>query len=395
MGKYRSYTRSTIALWILGLTSFGIGLDEFVIPALLPDIAQTFQVTIVAAGFLVTAYALGVAVGGPFLIVATLRMQRKRLLLGLVGFFVLGNVLCATAPTYTLLLIGRLVVALVHGAFVGVASVVAIGLVAPSKSAHAISIVIGGFTLATVLGVPLGTWVGQVYGWRAVFWCTAAITAITWGGIAITLPKRSAKNTDIPNLSLEIKALRRPQVLLALAMTAFGFGGLFAAYTYIAPILEQITGIAPGTTPFILLFFGIGGVVGNTIGGKAASKSLMFTLIVFLGTLAVTLAIFPFTSRNPLAATLTIFVLGATSFGATPGLQTRVINKAKDAPYLASTLNITAFNFGNALGAFSGGLMVQSPLGLASAPWAGAFLTFIGVAAAAYSIKLEKLALSK
>ncbi|MEO0377839.1 MAG: MFS transporter [Cyanobacteria bacterium P01_A01_bin.17] len=260
MGTHRRYTRSTIALWILGLTSFGIGLDEFVIPALLPDIAQTFQVTIVAAGFIVTAYALGVAVGGPFLIVATLRMQRKRLLLGLIGCFVLGNILCATAPTYNLLLVGRLVVALVHGAFVGVASVVAINLVAPSRSAYAISVVIGGFTLATVLGVPLGTWIGQVYGWRAVFWGTAAITAITWFGIAITLPKRSAKNTDVPNLSLELKALQRPQVLLALAMTAFGFGGLFAAYTYIAPILEQITGIAPSITPFVLLFFGIGGV---------------------------------------------------------------------------------------------------------------------------------------
>lgn len=390
MKKHRSYMRSTIALWTLGLTSFGIGLDEFVIPALLPDIARTFQVTIVAAGFLVTAYALGVAVGGPILIVATLRMQRKRLLLGLVGFFVLGNVLCATASTYDLLLVGRLVVALVHGAFVGVASVVAIGLVKPSKSAYAISIVIGGFTLATVLGVPLGTWIGQVYGWRAVFWGTAAITAITWFGIAITLPKRSTKGTNIPNLSLEIKALQRPQVLLALTMTAFGFGGLFGAYTYIAPILEQITGFAPSNIPFVLLLFGIGGVVGNTIGGKAASKSLMPTLIVFLGTLAVTLFIFPFTSRNSLTAILTVFVLGATSFGATPGLQTRVIDKAKDAPYLASTLNITAFNFGNALGAFLGGLVVESSLGLGSAPWAGAFLTLIGVLAAVWSVRLER-----
>ena len=391
MKEHRGYMRSRIALWTLGLTSFGIGLDEFVIPALLPDIAQTFQVTIVAAGFLVTAYALGVAVGGPFLIVATLRMQRKRLLLGLVGFFVLGNVLCATASTYNLLLVGRLVVALVHGAFVGVASVVAIGLVKPSKSAYAISIVIGGFTLATVLGVPLGTWIGQVYGWRAVFWGTAAITAITWFGIAVTLPMRSTRGTNIPNLSLEIKALQRPQVLLALAMTAFGFGGLFGAYTYIAPILEQITGFAPGTIPFVLLLFGIGGVVGNTIGGKAASKSLMPTLIIFLSTLAVTLFIFPFTSRNSLTATLTVFVLGATSFGATPGLQTRVINKAKDAPYLASTLNITAFNLGNALGAFLGGLVVESSLGLGSAPWAGAFLTLIGVLAAVWSVRLERL----
>lgn len=390
MRKNRSNLRSTLALWTLTLTSFGIGLGEFVILGLLPEVAQTFRVTIVAAGLLVTGYALGVAVGGPLLTVATLRMSRKSLLLWLIALFALGNIFCALAPTYNFLMIGRLMAALVHGAFVGVASVVATGLVPPPKAAGAVATVIGGFTLATVLGVPLGTWIGQTYGWRSIFWGITVIAAIAWAGTAITLPQSSSENMGVLNLGSEIKTLRRPQVLLALATTAFGFGGLFAAYTYITPILQQITGFAPRTVPFLLLLFGIGAVVGNVLGGKAAERAVMPTLLTFLGTLAVALALFPLTSHNKLTATITIFLLGAASFGATPGLQTRVIDKARDAPYLASTLNITAFNLGNALGAFLGGVVVESSLGLAAASWAGALLTLGGVLVAAWSTLLER-----
>ena len=370
--------RSHPALWALMLLTFSIGVGEFVVLGLLPEVSADLGVSVPAAGWLVTGYALGVAIGGPILAVTTMRVPRRTLLGVLGAVFLVGTIACALAPTYWALMAGRVLASLAHGAFVGAAVVIATRLVAPDREGAAVAAVIGGFTAATVVGVPLGTFLGQAFGWRAVFWAIAAVSVAGWLAMMTLLP-RSGKAEPLPDLRREVVALGRPTVLAALATTALGFGGLFAAYTYIALFLRDVSGFGAGAIPFLLLVFGIGAVVGNLIGGRLADRALVPSVMGLLATLAATLVLLPVLGGSQVMAAALLFVMGGAAFGATPGLQLRVVEEARDAPYLSSTMNVTAFNVGNAAGAFLGGFVIARTGDVGLAPMAGAALAMLAV----------------
>ncbi|WP_114391316.1 MFS transporter [Notoacmeibacter marinus] len=368
--------RSHPALWALMVFTFSLGVGEFVVLGLLPEVANDLGVSVPSAGWLVTGYALGVAIGGPILAITTMRVPRRSLLAVLGVVFLAGTFICAIAPTYVVLMLGRILASLTHGAFVGAAVVVATRLVSPEREGAAVAAVIGGFTAATVVGVPLGTFVGQAFGWRSVFWAIAAVALLGWAAMMLLLPK-SRGAEPLPDLQREFAALARPTVLAALATTALGFGGLFAAYTYIALFLTDVSGFATSSVPFLLLVFGIGAVIGNTIGGRLADRAVVPTVLGLLSILAATLVLLPILGSSQVMTAILLLVMGGAAFGATPGLQLRVVSEARDAPYLSSTMNVTAFNIGNAMGAFLGGLLIAQSGSLALAAWAGAAMAVL------------------
>ncbi|OPH56338.1 arabinose transporter permease [Paenibacillus ferrarius] len=369
---------SQFALYALTIGAFAIGMTEFIIMGLLPEVASNLHVSIPSAGLLITGYALGVALGAPFITIATHRMQRKALLILLMVIFIAGNALAAVSPNYTVLMIARIIAALTHGSFFGVGSVVAASLVPKEKRAGAIAIMFTGLTLANILGVPIGTFLGQAYGWRSTFWVITLMGVIALAGIILLVPKVKAEPSS---LRQELGVLRRPVVHVALLMTIFGFGGVFTAFTYISPILVDITGFSPSSVSYILVLFGVGITIGNIYGGKLADRKLMPSLIGFLILLAVVLAVFTLTDHNKVLALITVFVLGIAAFGIVPGLQLHMLNTAKEAPTLASTLNIAAFNLGNALGAYLGGVVIDYQFGggLQAVPWVAALVTCLGI----------------
>ncbi|MGN4425908.1 MFS transporter [Bacillus cereus group sp. MYBK30-1] len=369
---------STVALYALTLGAFAIGLTEFIIMGLLPEVAESMQVSIPMAGFLVTGYALGVAIGAPIITVATHKMKRKELLLFLMILFIAGNALAAVAPNYTILMLARILAALTHGTFFGVGSVIAAELVPKEKRAGAIAIMFTGLTLANILGVPMGTFLGQAYGWRSTFWSITIIGVIALIGIAILVPKVKAAQSS---LLQELEVLRRPAVHVALLMTIFGFGGVFTAFTYISPILVDITGFSPKSVSYILVLFGIGITIGNIYGGKLADRKLLSSLIGILLMLSIVLALFSITDQYKILTLFTVFIFGIAAFGTVPGLQLHMLNTAKEAPTLASTLNIAAFNLGNALGAYIGGVVIDLKIGggLPAVPVVASLVTVVGV----------------
>ncbi len=373
-----SSKRSTIALYALTLGAFAIGMTEFIIMGLLPEVAANLQVSIPMAGLLITGYALGVAIGAPFITIATHRLPRKALLLLLMVIFIAGNALAALAPNYSVLMLARILAALTHGSFFGVGSVIASQLVPKEKRAGAIAIMFTGLTLANILGVPIGTFFGQAYGWRSTFWLITVIGIIALIGIIVLVPKVKSASSS---LNQELGVLRRPTVHVALLMTVFGFGGVFTAFTYIAPILVDITGFSPGSVSYILVLFGVGITLGNIYGGKLADRSLLPSLLGILLLLAVVLALFSLTDQNKMLALITVFILGVAAFGTVPGLQLHMLNMAKEAPTLASTLNIAAFNLGNAMGAYIGGVVIDAGIGggLPAVPWVASLVTVIGI----------------
>ncbi|MFC0110925.1 MFS transporter [Kibdelosporangium aridum] len=376
------------ALLALAIGAFGIGTTEFVIMGLLPEVAATYSVSIPSAGLLISGYALGVVVGAPLLTAAGSRWSRKRLLIGLMALFIAGNVLAAIAPTYGLLMTGRIVAALSHGAFFGVGSVVAASLVAPAKQASAIAMMFTGLTVANVLGVPLGTALGQALGWRSTFWAVAILGVIGLVGIIALVPDLPKDTTT--NLRHELAVFKRPQVWLALAMTALGFAGVFASFTYIAPMMTEVAGFSSGMVTWLLVLFGVGLVAGNLFGGKAADKTLMPSLYGILAALAVVLAVFTFTAHAQIPAAITILLFGAAGFATVAPLQARVMDKAEGAPALASAANIAAFNLGNAGGAWLGGLAIDKGLGYTAPNWIGALLAIAGLGVALYSGLLDR-----
>ncbi len=359
-----------IPLLALAISAFAIGTTEFLIMGLLPDVARDLGVTIPAAGLLVTGYALGVAVGAPVLAVLTSRMPRKLALQLLMGVFIIGNVLCALADNYSLLMVARVVASFAHGSFFGIGAVVAASLVPQEKRASAIALMFTGLTLATVLGVPFGTAIGQQYGWRVAFWIVSALGVISLIGVSALVPNKH--DSGPVSLGHEVRVLRDPQVWMALGMTVLGFGGVFVVFTYIAPILEQVSGFSPRGVTLMLVLFGVGLTLGNTLGGKLADRALMPSLMGILVALAVVMAIFTKTSHSSVAAASTLFVWGVAAFATVPPLQMRVVAKAAAAPNLASTLNIGAFNMGNALGAWLGGLAIERGVALDALPWVAA-----------------------
>ena len=362
-----------IPLLALALSAFAIGTTEFVIMGLLPDVARDLAVSIPSAGLLVSGYALGVAAGAPLLAVLTSKLPRKAALQALMIVFIVGNMLCAVAGDYRMLMIARVVTSFAHGSFFGIGAVVAASLVAREKQASAIALMFTGLTLANVLGVPFGTFVGQSFGWRLTFWIVAALGVLSLAGIAALVPNRH--DAGPVGLAREVRVLREPQVWLALAMTVLGFGGVFVVFTYIAPILEQIGGFSPRAVTMVLVLFGAGLTVGNVVGGKLADRALMPSLMGILVLLALVMGVFAKTSHLAVPAAVTVFVWGIAAFATVPPLQMRVVEKASHAPHLASTLNIGAFNIGNALGAWLGGLALTHGVGLDALPWVAAAVT--------------------
>ena len=377
-----------LALFALAVAAFGIGTTEFVIMGLLPDVARDLAVSIPDAGLLITGYALSVVFGAPILAVGTANMPRKATLLGMTLMFILGNILCALAPNYATLMAARVVTALCHGAFFGIGSVVAAGLVAPNKRAQAIALMFTGLTLANVLGVPLGTALGQYAGWRSTFWAVSVIGVIAAIAQWLWLPKDIAM--DKANLASEFKVLGKINVLLALGMSVLASTSLFSVFTYIAPILQDITGVSPHGVTIMLLLFGVGLTAGSMLGGRLADSRLLPSLVAMALATAVVLAAFTQTSHSAIPAAITLVLWGIFAFALCPILQLLIIDQAHEAPNLGSTLNQSAFNLGNAAGAWIGGLVVASGADLSDLPWTGALVSGLTVLTALLFIYLQR-----
>ncbi|MGY4434996.1 DHA1 family inner membrane transport protein [Bradyrhizobium sp. F1.13.1] len=376
-----SASTSRLPLLALALASFGIGTTEFVIMGLLPDVAGDLGVTIPHAGFLVTGYALSVAFGSPLLAVATARMERRRALLLLISIFILGNLLCALAPNYALLMAARIVTALCHGAFFGLGAVVAATLVPEQRKVQAIAMMFAGLTLANVLGVPFGTALGEAVGWRNTFWAVVVIGFAAAFALYAWLPR------DLPAPRMrfihEARSLGSTQVILAMLISVAVSASLFSVFTYITPILENVTVISPHEVTFMLLLFGTGLTAGNFIGGWLGDWKLMPSVIGILALLIPVLGLFTLTTASLMPAAATVFCWGFLAFALVSPLQMRVVNEAAQAPNLASTLNQGAFNLGNAAGAWVGGLALTEGLAYRELPWIG-----VALAAVAFTLSL-------
>ncbi|GIG36455.1 MFS transporter [Cellulomonas pakistanensis] len=371
-----------LALLALALGGFGIGLTEFVIMGLLPEVAASFDVSEPVAGYLISGYAVAVAVGAVALTAAVTRLDRKRVLTGLMVLFIAGNLLSATAPTYGVMLTGRIVAALCHGAFFGIGAVVAAGLVAPERRAGAVATMFAGLTTANVLGVPFGTLLGQQLGWRSTFWAITAIGVVALVGILVLVPGARARDgAPAASLRTELAAFREPQVWWSVVLTVLGYGGMFGAFTYIAFTLTDVSGFAASTVPWLLVVFGAGMFAGNLAGGRAADRSVTRTLASVLVVLTVVLVAFALTAGSRPLTVVWLVLMGAAGFATVPALQMRIMRHAEGAPTLASGANIAAFNIGNALGAWVGGVTIGAGLGYTSPIWAGAAITVLGLGA--------------
>lgn len=365
-----------VALLALALSAFAIGTTEFVIMGLLPEVAGDLRVSIPSAGWLISGYALGVAIGAPIMALLTARLPRKKTLILLMSIFIIGNALCALAYTYNLLMMARVITALCHGAFFGIGAVVASSLVAPSRQASAVALMFTGLTLANVLGVPLGTWFGQLFGWRATFWGVAIIGVLAFIALIVSLPTN--KEEKPVHLASEISALANGKLWLSLLMTVFFAAAMFALFSYIAPLL-QVTGISARGVSWTLFLIGAGLTVGNILGGKLADWKVSFSLILSFSLIAIFSLLFSWTSHALWLAEVTLFLWAMATFATVPGLQINVVRHGKEAPNLVSTLNISAFNVGNALGAWVGGAVIGHGYGLTAVPVAAAALAAVGL----------------
>ncbi|KIF48406.1 MFS sugar transporter [Vibrio owensii 47666-1] len=382
-----------IALLALTLSAFAIGTTEFVIVGLIPTMAADLNVSLPSAGLLVSLYALGVAIGAPVLTALTSKMNRKHVLLAVMGLFVVGNLLAWQAPGYNTLIAARILTGLAHGVFFSIGSTIATGLVSKEKAASAIAIMFTGLTVALVTGVPLGTYIGQHFGWETTFLIVAILGLIALVGSALLVPN-NLKQDATASLKDQLKVLTQPRLLLVYAITALGYGGTFTAFTYLAPILEQVSGFDASAVGLIMLVYGVSVAVGNIQGGKMADRfgPVKALTIIFAG-LAAILFVLNFTAYNPIAAVITILVWGAFAFGNVPGLQVYVVKLAEkyapNAVDVASGLNIAAFNVGIALGSWSGGLIVERA-GLMNTPWVGGVVVISALLLTRLSGALDK-----
>ena len=366
-----------LPLLALAIASFGIGTTEYVIMGLLPDVARDLHVSVPAAGMLVSGYALGVAVGSPLVAIAIARLPRKAALLALMGLFILGNLGCALAPDYRLLMLARVVTSLAHGAFFGIGSVVAAGLVPRERRTQAVAMLLAGLTLANVLGVPLGTALGQIAGWRATFWAVTAIGLVAACAIAFLLP--SGLRGSAVGLQREFAVVCQGKVLIPMLLSTLGSVSLFSVFTFITPLLLHVTGLGPHQVTWALLVFGVGLTIGNLVGGRLADWRLTTSVAASYAAVVLVLVVFAGTSHAPLPAVITLAVWGAVAFALIAPLQMWVMDAASDAPNLASTLNQSAFNLGNSIGAWAGGAAIASGLGYGGLPWLGAGVAAVGL----------------
>ncbi|WP_236208576.1 MFS transporter [Pseudomonas tohonis] len=376
------------SLLVLALSAFAIGTTEFVIMGLLPDVAADLGVSIPGAGWLVTGYALGVAVGAPFMAMATARFPRKAALLALMGIFILGNLLCAVAANYELLMLARVITALCHGAFFGIGSVVAASLVPENRKASAVALMFTGLTLANVLGVPLGTALGQAAGWRSTFWAVTLIGVAALIGLWRVLPNRH--DEEKADMRSELAALNGAGLWLALSTTVLFSAAVFCIFTYVAPLLGEVTGVSPRGVTLSLLLIGLGLTMGNVIGGRLADWKLAQTLMGVFAALAVASTALSWTSVALIPTEITLFLWATAAFAAVPALQVNVVAFGAGAPNLVSTLNIGAFNVGNALGAWVGGLVIDQGLGLTRVPLAAAVLAILALVATVLTFSQRK-----
>lgn len=380
-----------LALLALAVGAFGIGTTEFVMMGLLPNVADDLHISIPTAGHLVSAYALGVVIGAPLLAAVTARLPRRRVLIGLMALFVVGNALSAAAPDYHLLMAARFLSGLPHGAFFGVGAVVATGLVGPERKARSVSLMFLGLTVANIVGVPVATAMGQQLGWRATFLAVSAIGLAAIAALALLVPADHGHG-DAVGLRGELRALRSGPVWLALGTTVAGFGALFSAYSYITPMLTDAAGYAESSVTLLLALFGVGATAGNLLGGRLADHSLRGTLFGGLLSLAVVLAFFPLLMGTAWSAAVGVVLLGMAAFTTGSPLQLMVMEKASAAPSLASSANQGAFNLANAGGAWIGGLALAAGFGVTSPAVAGAGLAVLGllVAVLAYAVDLRR-----
>lgn len=375
-----------LALLVLALSAFAIGTTEFVIMGLLPDVARSLSVSIPTAGWLISGYALGVALGAPVMAVLTASLPRKRALLILMGIFIIGNVLCAIAASYGFLMAARIITSLCHGAFFGIGSVVAASLVPENRKASAVALMFTGLTLANVLGVPLGTALGQVAGWPMTFWAVAVLGVLSLIGLWRVMPMRH--DEEKADLRAEIGQLRNAGLWAALSTTMLFSAATFALFTYVAPLLEDVTHLSPHGVTWTLFLIGLGLTIGNVIGGRLADWRLGTALTGIFATLAVVAALVRWTSSAFIPVEINLFVWAMVSFAAVSGLQVNVMIFGKAAPNLVATLNIGAFNVGNALGAWVGGLVISEGLGLRAVPLAAGALALASVVAMRISMRL-------
>lgn len=382
-----------LALWALTLSAFAIGTTEFVIVGLIPTIAARLDVSVPSAGLLVSVYALGVAVGAPVLTALSGRIPRKRLLLGLMALFTFGNLVAWMAPGYAALMAARVLTGLAHGVFFSVGSTIATGLVPREKAATAIALMFSGLTVALVTGVPLGTYIGQTMGWQTSFLAVSALGAIAFLGNLLMVP--GTIPTQAPGSVLgQLSVLRKPRLLLVYAITALGYGGSFTAFTYLAPILQEVSGFSAGSVSLVLLVYGVSVAFGNIWGGRLADrKGPVRALQIIFALLALVLFALSFTAFHPWLAVATVLAWGAVAFGNVPGLQVYVVQQAKrDAPHavdVASGLNIAAFNIGIAAGAVAGGAILQH-VGLMATPWVGGCVVLGALALTTLAGRLDR-----
>ena len=363
----------------LATGAFGIGVTEFSPMGLLPLIAADLEVSIPTAGLLVSAYAVGVMVGAPLMTLTTGHIRRRTLLIGLAAIFTIGNLMAALADSYGMLMAARIVTSLNHGAFFGVGSVVAASVVPPGRAASAVAAMFVGLTLATVVGVPFATWIGEQWGWRAPFWGIAILGLVTMAALRCTLPDRAAPKSG--GALAELRMLGRGSVLAALLLTVLGASAMFTVYTYIVPILQRETEASIGFVTAMLVVYGLGLTLGNWLGGRYADRSVDRTLVISLAGLSLALIAFSLMLPFAIPVAVLVFAWGVASFAIVPPLQVRVMTAADDAPNLASAINIGAFNLGNAVGAALGGAVIAAGIGYRAVPLAGAAIAGLALAA--------------
>ncbi|MFB7508389.1 Cmx/CmrA family chloramphenicol efflux MFS transporter [Streptomyces broussonetiae] len=379
-----------IAVYVLGLTVFCIGTTEFMISGLLPDLAGDLSVSIPAVGWLISGYALGVVVGGPAVTLATLRVNRKTSLLGLLALFVAGQTVCALAPSYDVLMSGRVVAALAQGAFFGIGSVVAVDLAGPERRGRALAIMFAGLTVANVVGVPAGTFLSQHAGWRVSFWAVDALAVVGLLGVAVLVPRRPT--APYVGIGAEFRAFRNPRVWVALSTSMLTQAAVFCCFSYLSPLFTDVTGFSEDVVPLLLALFGAGCFLGSVVGGRFADRYLLPNLYTGITAMGVVLVLIPLAAHHKAVTVVAIAAFGVAAFSINPALQAQVMREAGDAPTLATTTNTSAFNLGNTIGPWIGGSVIDAGFGFTAPSRAAALLAAAGLVAAVTSGLLRRRA---
>ncbi|UQV24740.1 MFS transporter [Vibrio sp. J383] len=375
-------------VWILTLAAFAIGTAEFVIAGILPQIATSLSITEGQAGYLISAYALAIVIGGPILTIYLARFNKKMVLIGLMALFIIGNVLSALAPSYPLLLASRVIAGLVQGPFYGIGAVVATNLVSEKMAGRAVGQMFAGLTLANVLGVPAGTWVSLQFGWHTTFFTVAALGTIAM--LAILTSIKSTGHSEAKDIKTQLLAFKNPMLLISLAITAFAWSGFMTLYGYLAPIAMHITGYSQESVTWILVIVGVGLIIGNTLGGRSSDKNLGKASMFWAVAMIVSLVVVGLVVDNKILFVAAAFVFGIASFANVPAMQLRVMNHGGEGQELAATANISAFNLANAFGGFLGGMVLDSQLGAGMIPFAAVVVPVIGLLLIAKANKAEK-----